>query len=358
MSLPRIVSLFSGAGGLDLGFHTAGFRIGFAVDRMEAAVRTHKRNFPETTSVVADITDRDVASGRLLLLDKIAHCLSDGETIAIIGGPPCQGFSRANPNSSANDPRNEMARYYLEVVEELQKRYQVAFVLFENVMGIRDRKHAETFSGILRRLEELGLHASVDEHSALDYGVPQTRTRVIISAFSSEEAASHFCPRPIPRDAVDLSVRGAIQGLPDPAYYSRALEVGDIPFHPNHWTMQPRSRRFVDPAAMPTAARSFRTLSWDKPSPTVAYGHREIHVHPSGRRRLSIFEAMRLQGFPESFVIEGTLSQQVEQVSNAVPPPLARALAEAAAEALATWAEVGQGSRADEERHLLQMSVS
>ena len=83
------------------------------------------------------------------------------------------------------------------------------------------------------------------------------------------------------------------------------------------------------PEGAQRAGRSFRRLEWDKPSPTVAYGHREIHVHPDGRRRLSIFEAMRLQGFPTDFVLEGTFSSQVEQVSNAVPPPLAEALATA-----------------------------
>jgi DNA (cytosine-5)-methyltransferase 1 len=75
--------------------------------------------------------------------------------------------------------------------------------------------------------------------------------------------------------------------------------------------------------------RSFKKLSWGEPSPTIAFGNREIHVHPDGHRRISIYEAMLLQGFPDDFVIEGNLSQQVKQVSNAVPPPLARSVASA-----------------------------
>ena len=94
------------------------------------------------------------------------------------------------------------------------------------------------------------------------------------------------------------------------------------------------SKRFLQPEESDQTGRSFRRLKWDQPSPTVAYGHREIHVHPSGRRRLSIYEAMLLQGFPDEFVLEGNLSAQVEQVSNAVPPPLARSLATAIKEAL------------------------
>lgn len=346
MVLPRIVSLFSGAGGLDLGFHQEGYEIAFAVDRMAAAIQTHKRNFPTTMSVAADITARSEPSGKLVVLDEIAKALKDGEAIGIIGGPPCQGFSRANPNSRADDPRNQMPAFYLEIVEALQARYDVQFVLFENVMGIRDAKHSVTFRGILARFKELKLTVGVAQHSALDYGVPQTRNRVIISGFKSEVAAKAFKPKTIPRAEVDLTVRGAIGFLPQPAFFSRSLSVDEIRPHPNHWTMTPRSKRFKGETDGPPPTRSFRRLSWDKPSPTVAYGHREIHVHPDGTRRLSIYEAMLLQGFPETFVLEGTLSQQVEQVSNAVPPPVASSLAAATCVALTAVSSIDQENAA------------
>lgn len=346
MVLPRIVSLFSGAGGLDLGFHQAGYEVAFAVDRMAAAVQTHKRNFPTTMSIAADITVRNEVSGRLAVLDEIGKALNDGEAIGIIGGPPCQGFSRANPNSRADDPRNQMPAFYLEIVEALQARYDVQFVLFENVMGIRDAKHSVTFRGILARLSQLEFTASVANHSALDYGVPQTRNRVIISGFRNAAAAGAFQPKPTSREGDDLTVRGAIGHLPQPVFYSRSLSASDIPVHPNHWTMTPRSKRFTGETTGPAPTRSFRRLVWDRPSPTVAYGHREIHVHPDGTRRLSIYEAMLLQGFPPAFVLEGTLSQQVEQVSNAVPPPVARALAQAVAVALTTASTVDAAAAA------------
>lgn len=342
MVLPRVVSLFSGAGGLDLGFHQEGYEIAFAVDRMVAAIQTHKRNFPTTISVAADITTRREASGRLVVLDEIAKALKDGEAIGIIGGPPCQGFSRANPNSRADDPRNQMPTFYLEIVEALQARYDVQFVLFENVMGIRDAKHSVVFHSILARFKDLKLIAGVAQHSALDYGVPQTRNRVIISGFKNEKAAKAFKPKTIPREEVDLTVRGAIGSLPQPAFFSPSVSAADIRPHPNHWTMTPRSKRFTGVADGPAPTRSFRRLSWDKPSPTVAYGHREIHVHPDGTRRLSIYEAMLLQGFPKTFVLEGNLSQQVEQVSNAVPPPVARSLAAATRVALQAASGIGQ----------------
>lgn len=328
MTLPKIVSLFSGAGGLDLGYRDAGFDVAFAVDRSKWAVKTHNRNFRGTRSIAADLIDLQPSG----VLREIAAVLTEGEPIGVIGGPPCQGFSRANPTALATDPRNMLPILYLEIVEELQKTYDVQFVLFENVLGIRDIKHEVVFDEILSKFRELGFFERVGEYCALDFGVPQDRRRVIISAFKSEEAGKGFSPKTKPR--TDLDVRSAIAGLPSPAYFTRQLETKDIPYHPNHWTMRPLSKRFREVDGETTSTRSFRRLAWDEPSPTVAYGHREIHVHPDGHRRLSIYEAMRLQGFPPSFVLEGPLSAQVDQVSNAVPPPLARALAEATARTL------------------------
>jgi len=323
MALPRIVSLFSGAGGLDLGFQQAGFCLSFAVDLSAAAIQTHRRNFPDAVSVVADLEELG-PDGILAHLDVI---LEPGDSIGVIGGPPCQGFSRANAGSVPNDPRNRLPLLYLRVVQALQRKYNVEFVLFENVLGIRDAKHSVTFRGILSRFSEIGLTPDVNEYCALDYGVAQTRNRVIISGFRDEVAAQNF--RPIKAAPTDLTVRAVIGSLPAPAFFARNLDKSKIPHHENHWTMRPRSHRFSRPGGADRAGRSFRRLEWDKPSPTVAYGHREIHVHPDGRRRLSIYEAMLLQGFPSDFVLEGTLSSQVEQVSNAVPPPLAKSLASA-----------------------------
>lgn len=323
MALPKIVSLFSGAGGLDLGFRWAGFPLTFAVDLSPAAIQTHKRNFKESTSVAANLEDLG-PDGVLTCLENL---LEPGESIGVIGGPPCQGFSRANTNSAANDPRNRLPMLYLQIVDALQSKYDVEFVLFENVLGIRDAKHSVTFCGILSKFREIGLTPNVNEYSALDYGVAQTRNRVIISGFRNEEVARRFKPKKV--EARDLTVRSVIGGLPDPAFFARDLEKSAIPHHENHWTMRPVSKRFSRPGGADRAGRSFRRLEWDQPSPTVAYGHREIHVHPEGRRRLSIYEAMLLQGFPREFVLEGTLSSQVEQVSNAVPPPLAQSVATA-----------------------------
>ncbi|TWC72007.1 DNA cytosine methyltransferase [Herbaspirillum sp. SJZ099] len=325
---PQIISLFSGAGGMDLGFKDAGFKVAVAIDLAPAAIKSHKRNFPRTKSIVGDLEKLQPAG-------VLAHALAaipSGSKVAVIGGPPCQGFSRANNNSQADDPRNTLPKLYLEIVRELQEHYVVEFIVLENVLGIRDKKHSETYAALVNGIRALGFDVTEKELCAIDYGVPQNRKRVILSGLRSGQGYSIVRPR---KSKGLANVREAIGHLCEPAYFAHKLEVDDIPHHPNHWTMRPRSDRFSNPSNEDDGnGRSFKRLKWDLASPTVAYGHREIHVHPNGHRRLSVHEAMLLQGFPETFVLEGNLSEQVEQISNAVPPPLARSVANAVARAL------------------------
>lgn len=326
-SLPKIVSLFSGAGGLDLGFKEVGFTISVAIDAAAAAIRTHRKNFPRTKAVVADLTQLQPQG----VVDRVSEKLERGQRIAVIGGPPCQGFSRANTGAQSDDPRNRLPTLYLKIVEELQRHYIVEFIVFENVLGIRDKKHAKTYAALTQGIADLGFDVTEKELCSVDFGVPQNRRRIVLSGMREDQGYSQVKPRK--RKGVE-TVREAIGELQAPVYFQHNLKPEDIPVHPNHWTMQPKSPRFENPESETGDGRSFKRLSWDTKSPTIAFGHREIHVHPDGRRRLSIYEALLLQGFPKDFVLEGNLSEQVEQVSNAVPPPLARSVALAVKRAL------------------------
>ncbi len=321
-NIPKVVSLFSGAGGLDFGFIRAGFQIPIALDIMSAAIRTHKRNFKKTESIPADL----LKLGPKGIVKLVTKQILKGETIGVIGGPPCQGFSRANVQSSPSDPRNSLTSLYLDVISELQKTFTIDFAVFENVPGIRDRKHFEFYTSIIRKLSSFGFEVSEHELCALDFGIPQKRRRVVLSAIREGSIYAKVQPR---KRKGHTTVKDAIGCLPEPVFFERNLNPFEFPVHPNHWTMQPKSHRFNNPSKFQSGGRSFRKLSWDKPSPTIAFGHREIHVHPNGKRRLSIYEAMLLQGFPDNFVLEGTLSDQVQQISNAVPPPLAYSMAKA-----------------------------
>lgn len=326
--LPCVVSLFCGAGGFDFGFHAEGFSIPIAIDISKAAVCTHKRNFPETNSIAADLIELQPKG----VLELVRRMIPQNTRIGVIGGPPCQGFSRANTASQVDDPRNKLPQLYVDIVATLQREYTVEFVVFENVLGIRDKKHVTTYKALLENLGNLGFSITEKELCSLDFGVPQTRRRIILSAMRKEQGYKDVHPKPV---GGLKTVREAIEHLAEPKFFERKLTPADIPLHPNHWTMRPKSARFNNPEITYADGRSFKRLKWDEPSPTVAFGHREIHVHPDGRRRLSIYEAMRLQGFPDDFVLEGNLSEQVEQVSNAVPPPLAKSIAAAVKEALA-----------------------
>lgn len=325
--LPEVVSLFCGAGGLDWGFHQEGFKVPLAIDISEAAIKSHQRNFENTHSVSADLIELQPEGVFKLVAKKIRK----NKRIGLIGGPPCQGFSRANTSSQANDPRNSLPQLYLDIVRKLQLNYIVEFVVFENVLGIRDKKHAATYAALVMGLEQLGFTVTEKELCSLDFGVPQMRRRILLSALRSNQGYKEV--KPEHRDGLK-TVKEAIGHLAEPVFFDRALTPATIPVHPNHWTMQPKSKRFQDPDKDYGDGRSFKRLVWEKPSPTIAFGNREIHVHPSGRRRLSVYEAMLLQGFPNDFVLIGNLSEQVEQVSNAVPPPLSRSLAAAVKKAI------------------------
>ncbi len=187
-AVPKIVSLFCGAGGLDLGFKEEGFEIAIAIDYEESAISTHKRNFPETYSLAEDLTK----IGPVGVLEYTKKCLLFGDRIGIIGGPPCQGFSRANTNSKINDPRNLLPNLYIDIIEELQKYYVVEFVVFENVLGMKDRKHAEKYLALIANFKRLGFTVDEKELCALDFGVPQNRRRIIVSAMRNGKAISQF----------------------------------------------------------------------------------------------------------------------------------------------------------------------
>ncbi|MDE1182550.1 DNA cytosine methyltransferase [Paraburkholderia sp.] len=316
---PQILSFFCGAGGLDLGFTKSGYDVIFAADYFQAAIDTHNAN-----------SNQPVAQTLDLLYAKAAHITEflkarspSASPVGIIGGPPCQGFSRANTQRSQADPRNMLARRYAALIVDLAEIYPIQFFVFENVPELLAKNNQRIFTSLKRKLAK-HFNVSVALINAADFGVPQTRERVFLVGLRKGMSEKEFA-FPSPSSSVRSTVRHAIGHLPPPIFFNRSLTPRDIPHHPNHWTMRPRSSRFS--ADLVSSGRSLIRLDWDKPSRTVAYGHREIHVHPSGLRRLSLYEAMLLQGFPPDYILKGNLSEQVTQISNAVPPPVAHAIA-------------------------------
>jgi DNA (cytosine-5)-methyltransferase 1 len=321
-----LLSLFCGAGGLDIGFEAAGFDIGLAFDISPDSVASYNHNRP--LKKAAHIKDlRTLTLGEL---DKLHG--SEFRPDGVIGGPPCQGFSKGNTNVIAKDPRNQLVLVYAKIIKMLNERHPLKYFAFENVPEIDGKRYSFQFKRMKGSLKRLGFNLAEANLSALDFGTPQDRDRKILVGFNKAEYGDRAWtpPEPLDPENLDLTAAGAIKGLPEPTQFQRGLDPNDFPVHRNHWCMAPKSKRFKEPGRLKQGdrqGRSFKTLAWDKPSYTVAYGNREVHVHPNCKRRLSVFEAMLLQGFPRQYELLGTLSSQITQVSEAVPPPLAGALA-------------------------------
>lgn len=299
----RVISLFSGAGGLDLGFIMAGHQIVWANDLYEDAVKTYRMNI-----------------GDHIALKSIMEVQSDEipEADIVIGGFPCQGFSVANTGRHEDDERNKLYLEMIRVIRDKQPRYFMA----ENVKGILSIGKGQVFRNILGDFSSLGYSVQYRLLNAADYGVPQMRYRVIIVGVRNDLRQRYLYPEATHAKDADMlhrrwvSVADAIGGLPDP----------DMPNDmPNHVYSKYKltfngylGHRHIDP---------------DKPAPTVTArgdnrGGVVILPHPNDKRRMTCRELATIQGFPLDYQFYGGISSVCRQIGNAVPPPLAKAVAE------------------------------
>ncbi len=325
---PTLLSLFCGCGGLDLGFEQVGFTTGLAYDQRADAVSSWNRNRNFKSARTWDV--------RQLSLDALdLHYGCEFLPAGVIGGPPCQGFSLANRRGHRDDPRNDLAYVFVKLALDLHKRQPLNFVVIENVPAVVGKRGGSLIDDIRNELNSAEFDVRQIVLDAAHYGVPQRRKRFFLIATNNHTRTRPWMPPK--RSTKNFTVRDAIFNLPEPQFYNgKQTPLSDV--HQNHWCMVPKSKKFQTGELIEgyKEKRSFKTLSWDEPSYTVSYGNREVHIHPAGKRRLSVFEALLLQGFPSSFCLDGTLSSQITQVSEAVPPPLARAVAESVAASFQT----------------------
>lgn len=302
----KVVSLFSGAGGLDLGFIWAGHKIVWANDNFEDAVSTYRANIGN------HIISKDIEKIRS---SDIPDC------DIVIGGFPCQGFSVANWNRKTGDSRNKLYRQMLRVVRAKKPKYFVA----ENVKGLKSMERGRVLDLILEDFRKAGYEVEYAVLNAADYGVPQMRQRIIIVGTRKDIQPKIVLPPP--KTHVDpntketsglkpwVTVGQALMGIPEPE---------DAPNIPNHTASKYKLRfnnylghRHVDP---------------DRPAPTVTARGDErggvvvIH-HPSNQRRMTARELATVQSFPSDFVFSASRSSAYRQIANAVPPLLGMAVA-------------------------------
>jgi DNA (cytosine-5)-methyltransferase 1 len=344
-----VVSLFCGAGGLDTGFLQRGFKPIIALDSNEAACETYKYNYPST-----HVIRRDLALlPKGYILERLAELPRPLRPVGVIGGPPCQAFSVSNGHKKPNDPRARLSEHYASLLSELNEEFELDFFVFENVLGLLHEEHDVQFRNIKDLLASAGFWILEGELDAQDFRVAQSRRRLFLVGFNKKKYPLVQFEFPQGNSAHPRTVRNLLEHLPEPLYFQRGASSQTIPFHQNHWCMAPKSKRFRDGRLLEgqVNGRAFRVLKWDRPSWTVAYGHREVHIHPAGQRRLSVYEAMLLQGFPREYRLMGTLSDQIRLVSDAVPPPLASALAESIRDVLPRLRQLAQ-CRFDRQRML------
>jgi DNA (cytosine-5)-methyltransferase 1 len=319
-----IISFFCGCGGFDLGFVNEDYRVLLALDINEDAVESYNRNHGRTVAKVCDLSLSNAHELVAMICQKSLE-----SPRGIIGGAPCQSFSNSNVHRKKRDPRHSLPRTYARLLKDLNRIYGLDFFVFENVEGLNSKNHRNTFYQFKTLFKKAGFNLFLGKLDALHFGVPQRRPRLFLVGLNAEKYPGREFTFPVGNPRLQNTVRSKIRKLPKAAFFSKRLSPEKIRHHPNHWTMQPKSAKFANGLLKEgqTCGRSFRVLSWDKPSWTVAYGHREIHIHPNCRRRLTVYEAMLLQGLPAWYKLSGSFSAQVQQVSDMMPAQVGAALA-------------------------------
>jgi DNA (cytosine-5)-methyltransferase 1 len=299
----RIVSLFSGAGGLDLGLIQAGHNIIWANDFDEDAVATYKHNIGSSI-ILGDITNIDF------------NTIPDADVI--VGGFPCQGFSMANMNRDVDDERNQLYKAFCKIVAIKQPKLFIA----ENVKGILSLGGGAVIKHIVREFENTGYIVKVHKVNMADYGIPQTRQRVLILGQRCDISEEMLFSVPAPTHSRFgdrkpwVSIKEAIERFPNPDEPHEVL---------NHIC-----------SSYKVTYRNFtghRQTDPTKPSPTIlARGNGKGGVcaipHYNGKRRLTIRESAAVQTFPDDFEFIGGLGSCYRQIGNAVPVAFGRVMGE------------------------------
>jgi DNA (cytosine-5)-methyltransferase 1 len=302
----KVVSLFSGCGGMDLGF-VGGFSllgkryaknpfdILWANDFNEAACRTYARN------VGKHVHHGDIWK----LIDQVPN-----EADVVIGGFPCQDISVNGKGLGVDGKRSGLYRAMVEVVSRIRPKVFVA----ENVKGLLMKHNAKSLERVLTDFKALGYDVSFQLYNAADYGVPQSRERVIIVG-TRPDVPKFQAPKPTHNSQAHVTVKQAI---------------GDL-------VTAPENEEFnhIWSRASKSAEQGSRRMVADRPGYTIrAECHGNIQFHYELPRRISMREAARLQSFPDKFIFDSKLRETERQVGNAVPPVLAWHIARAVAHCL------------------------
>lgn len=316
-----IISLFSGAGGLDLGFEKAGFDIIWANEYDKSIWDTFKLNFQKTkldTRSIVDVKSYDIPNN----------------AIGVIGGPPCQSWSEAGAKRGINDKRGQLFFDYIRVLKDKKP----LFFLAENVSGILSLRHKEAFENILDRFENLGYNISYNLLNAKNYNVPEDRQRVIIVGYRKDTNKTFKSPK---QKNNLLTLKDVIWDLKDNVVVSPTNRTnGDKLKIPNH--------EYMDGGFSSIYMSRNRVRAWNEQSFTIQAGGRHAPIHPQAPkmplvkkdvrmfvkgkkhlyRRLSVRECARVQTFPDTFIFKyKNVADGYKMIGNAVAVEFAKCLA-------------------------------
>lgn len=334
----NVISLFSGAGGLDLGLEMAGYQTRTCVEFISSFRETIRRNRPEWNPIEdfnGDVTQ--ISSD--LILERAG--LKKREVDLIVGGPPCQSFSNMGNRRGTNDARGRLFKDYIRIISEIRP---LGFV-FENVEGI---KQHNVLDELQKELERLGYTVKCQTLNAVDYGVPQKRKRVVVVGCLGTEpllpVPTHSKGGIVPGTKKWVTVGEAISQLtpkdllrPDCKGMNHSEEMKrrmhmvppggnffDVPkkYLPNCWTNGKHQGQ-----------DTFGRLRLDEPSVTIRTSGfnptKGRYIHPLEDRGLNTLEMALLQSFPKDFKYYGSIKDIGTQIGNAVPPLLGKAIGEA-----------------------------
>lgn len=298
MGANTVVSLFAGAGGLDMGFENRGFKVLWANDVNHDACETHKL-WSSATVVEGDIGSVDFST------------IPDADVI--LGGFPCQGFSLAGPRK-IDDSRNSLYRYFVKLVEEKQPKVFVA----ENVKGILTLGNGQIIDAIVHDFASKGYKVTYRLVNAADYGVPQDRLRVIITGIRNDINDDFVMPEPL---SVRVTLKDALSSLPNP----KKDEICEAPYSSRYMS---RNRKRGWGEVSYTIPAMAKQVALYPGSPDMIKIHQDLWKFGKGpTRRLSYKEAAAIQTFPEGMDFCGDLTSKYKQIGNAVPVKLAEVVA-------------------------------
>ncbi len=302
----RCYDICCGAGALSDGFRRAGAVILGGIDIDAQALDTARANHPDAKWEGVSIEEL-AASVR----KQRHHPLWKANTL--LAGLPCQGFSCAG-RRDPTDPRNSLYKHLLSVTKAVRPR----FVVMENVVGMTASRNGGVLPELCARLQQIGYGVAYRILDAADYRVPQHRKRLFLIGVLEGDADLIF--EGLRPASTRATVRDAFRGLTG-TRENKAF---------SHTFMNPGPAVQAKLESLePGGPISYRRLVWTRPAPTLVGGHRALPVHPKYPRAISVREAARLQGFSDRYEFAGSNSAQIGQVANAVPPPLATAVAKA-----------------------------